>query len=129
MADHGRTRDVVAIVDDDPFIRAALRRLVLSIGYDVLLFDRAEALLSYSAADDLFCVLADLQMPGVNGIELIQTLSRRHPSLPVIAMTAYPNEAIRQRALRAGASTYLTKPIDAAVLETCLSMFGSRHGS
>ncbi|CAO3408752.1 hypothetical protein [Azospirillum largimobile] len=129
MADTGRTRDVVAIVDDDPFIRTALRRLVLSIGYEVLLFDSAESLLSYGAVGDLFCVLADLQMPRVTGIDLIQALSERHPSLPVIAMTAYPNEAIRQRALDAGASTYLTKPFDAAILETCLSRFSSRHGS
>jgi FixJ family two-component response regulator len=129
MADAGRTRDIVAIVDDDPFIRAALRRLVLSIGYEVLLFDSAESMLSYDAAAELFCVLADLQMPGVTGIDLIKALSERHPSLPLIAMTAYPNEAIRQRALDSGASTYLTKPFDAAILEMCLSRFRSRHGS
>lgn len=129
MADSGRPHGIVAIVDDDPSIRAALRRLVMSIGYDVLLFDGAESFLSYDATGALFCVLADLQMPGVTGIELIQNLTRRHPSLPVIAMTAYPNDAIRQRALESGAATYLTKPFDASVLETCLSRFSSRRGS
>lgn len=129
MADSGRARHVIAIVDDDPFIRAALGRLVRSIGYEALLFEGAEPLLAYGAAEVLFCVLADLQMPGINGVELIQILTKRHPSLPVVAMTAYPSEAIRQRALESGAAAYLTKPFDAALLEACLSRFGSGHDS
>lgn len=129
MAENGQSRRVVAIVDDDAFIRAGLGRLVRSIGYDPLLFGNAGALLSYGAVEALFCVLADLQMPGVNGVEMIQLLSRRHPSLPVVAMTAYPSDAIRQRALEAGAAAYLTKPFDAALLEDCLSNFSSQRKS
>nr|WP_183182540.1 response regulator [Azospirillum sp. OGB3] len=125
MVDGNRVGHIVAIVDDDPFIRAALGRLVRSIGYEALAFEGAEAMLSHATLKGFCCVLADLQMPGVNGIELIQTLAGRCPTLPVVAMTAYPSEAIRQRALAAGAVAYLTKPFDATLLETHLSRFSS----
>ena len=117
---------LVAIIDDDRDILAALGRLVRSIGYEAALFDSAEAYLSAGEGLKPACVLADLQMPGIGGVELIQTLSRRDPSLPLIAMTAYPSEAIRRRALDAGALAFFTKPFDAELLETWLS---SLHGS
>ncbi|MCI0755801.1 response regulator transcription factor [Teichococcus vastitatis] len=117
----------MAIVDDDAFIRAALARLVRSIGYEALLFDGAAPLLSYTALDGLFCVLADLQMPRISGIELIQILAIRHPALPVVAMTAYPRDATRLRALESGAAAYLTKPFDADLLENCLLGFSSHR--
>jgi FixJ family two-component response regulator len=114
----------VGIVDDDAFIRTALGRLVRSIGYDAALFEGAQALLSHAGLRALSCVLADLQMPGIGGIELIQILAERVPHLPVIAMTAYPSQAIRQRALDAGAAAYLTKPFEAEQLESCLQDLG-----
>jgi FixJ family two-component response regulator len=114
----------VGIVDDDAFIRTALGRLVRSIGYDAAIFEGAQALLSYAGLRALSCVLADLQMPGIGGIELIQILAERVPRLPVIAMTAYPNQIIRQRALDAGAASYLTKPFEAEQLESCLKALG-----
>lgn len=124
MIEPVHTSRMVAIVDDDPFIRTALGRLVRSIGYDVVVFDTAGAVLTHPGLRDIACLLADLQMPGINGVELIQTLAVRAPALPVVAMTAYPSEAIRQRALEAGAVAYLTKPFDAAQLEDCLQKLG-----
>ncbi|GGF68225.1 two-component response regulator [Azorhizobium oxalatiphilum] len=114
----------IAIVDDDPFIRAALGRLIRSSGYEVLLFESAEALLAYGDRQSLFCVLADIQMPDMGGIELIRMVSASSPALPIVAMTAYPGDAIRERALEAGAADYLTKPFDASALERCLARLG-----
>ncbi|MBE7186592.1 MAG: response regulator [Methylobacterium mesophilicum] len=129
MVDPDGTPLTLAIVDDDPFIRAALGRLISSYGYDALLFDGAEALLADRSGRDPVCVLADLQMPGMGGVELIRRLAERSPTLPVIAMTAYPNDAIRRRALESGAAAYLTKPFDASQLETCLLTLGLRPNS
>lgn len=112
--------DMVGIVDDDRFIRIGLGRLVRSIGYEAVLFDDATAVLAFTGVRSLLCILADLQMPGMGGVELIQILAVRAPALPVVAMTAYPDDMIRQRALDAGAVAYLTKPFDANQLESCL---------
>lgn len=124
MTEAGAAQCIVGIVDDDAFIRTALGRLVRSIGCEVAVFDSATALLAYSELDDLACVLADLQMPGMGGLELIRLLAQRGPVLPVVAMTAYPTDAIKQRALAAGAFDYLTKPFDAGQLVTCLRALG-----
>ena len=128
MAEAGAAPQIVAIVDDDPFIRTALGRLVRSRGHEAVVFDDARAVLAHPGLGDLSCILADLQMPGMNGVELIQILAGRVPSPPVVAMTAYPGEAIRQRALEAGAAAYLTKPFDAAQLQACLQALGITGG-
>ncbi|MGU3496211.1 response regulator [Xanthobacteraceae bacterium A53D] len=114
----------IAIVDDDPFIRAALGRLIRASGHEAILFASADALLAYGDRIGLFCVLADIQMPDISGIELIQMLTAGSPDLPIVAMTAYPSDAIRERALAAGAADYLTKPFDASALESCLARLG-----
>lgn len=115
-------RPIVAIVDDDPAIRAALTRLVRSFGHRTTAFETAEDLLrALEAAAAFDCVITDIQMPGLSGINLLRALRESRPGLPVIMITAYPSSSHRERALMLGASAYLTKPFDAAELEHCLA--------
>lgn len=111
---------VVAVVDDDEPIRLALARLVRTIGYEARVFASAEALLSEFAHSAPSCVLTDIQMPGMNGLDLARELSKLLPALPILVMTAYPSLANRDLALAAGASEYLTKPLDDQRLEAWL---------
>lgn len=110
----------VAIVDDDGGIRHALARLVKTIGFDPLTFASAEALLF--ELDDLrpICVVTDMQMPGMNGIDLLRELRRRRPAIPVMVMTAYPSAVSRETAMSAGAVNFMTKPFDDKQLEDWL---------
>lgn len=111
----------IAIVDDDPAMGSALTRLLRSIGYTPLLFDSAEGLLD--ALDSIVpdCVVTDVQMPGLSGLDLLRKLKAQHPALPVILITAYPRDANREHALAAGAFAYLPKPFDGDEFERCLT--------
>jgi CheY-like chemotaxis protein len=115
----------IAIVDDDPAIRSALTRLVRSLDYEPLLFDSAETFLDVLDAIAPDCVVTDVQMPGLTGIELLRTIRERRPDLPVVLITAYPSALGRDRALAAGAFAYLSKPFLADEFERCLAaVFG-----
>ena len=103
---------VIAIVDDDPGVRGSLDSLLRSAGMASLSFSSAEALLASGARSRLACVVTDLHMPGMTGLELQAEIIRRGWHQPVILMTAYPTEASRAQALGAGAAAFLTKPID-----------------
>lgn len=111
---------LVAIVDDDASIRSALSRLVRTIGYRSLVFEDAETLLRQLEEVRPSCVLTDVQMPGMSGLELALVLRERHPDLPVAVMTAYPLSASRHRAIASGATEYLMKPFDEKDLERWL---------
>ena len=101
---------VVAIIDDDASVRATTDSLVRSLGYFVYAFASAEEFLLSNHLDDLSCVIADVQMPGMSGIELQAHLVTQGYRVPFIFFTAFPDERIRAQALRAGAICYLTKP-------------------
>jgi len=111
---------VIAVVDDDAAIRAGVSSLLRSAGYAVTLFENAEALLAALPETVPQCVLTDIQMPGLNGLDLQSTLADRYPLLPVMVMTAFPEPALRQRALAAGAVCFLSKPFAAEELLDCL---------
>lgn len=110
----------IAIVDDDEAVRVALRSLLRSYGYSVQAYDSARALLAAAALPDYHCVITDLQMPGMSGIELLEQLRRDGNALPLILMTAFPEAALRRRALSGGASCFLSKPFEANALLRCL---------
>lgn len=112
---------IVAIVDDDESIGRALARLVRTLGYQPQTFASGEELLSVFADLQPSCVLTDIQMPGMNGLELARELHLRHPDLPIMLMTAYPSLTNRELALSVGAREYLTKPLDDKKLEEWLS--------
>ncbi|WP_102960551.1 response regulator [Mangrovicella endophytica] len=111
----------IAVVDDDPAMRVALTRLLRSLDYDPLLFDSAEDLLAAFDAVRPECIVTDVQMPGINGLDLLRLLRLRRPDLPVILITAYPSSSSRDRALASGARAYLPKPFDADEFERCLA--------
>jgi FixJ family two-component response regulator len=122
LAPEARADPMVAIVDDDEAILGALARLVRTLGYSTCTFQTAEALLhELDSGIDVACVLTDVQMPGMNGLELARRLRLLDPGLPVMVMTAYPSLASRELALAAGALEYFPKPLDDALLESWLN--------
>jgi FixJ family two-component response regulator len=111
---------VIAIVDDDESVSIGMMSLVRSIGYDALTYGSAEDFLASDARDDIACLISDVQMPGVGGLELQKMLAAEGSRLPIIFITAYPDARIRQVALDAGAMCFLSKPCDGAALIACL---------
>jgi FixJ family two-component response regulator len=105
-------RAVIAIVDDDPGVRGSLDSLLRSVGMASLSFSSAEDLLASGAQAQLACIVTDLHMPGMTGLELQAEMLCRGWRHPIIVMTAYPTDASRDQALGAGAAAFLTKPID-----------------
>ena len=120
---------VVAIIDDDASVRATTDSLVRSLGYFVYTFASAEEFLLSNHLDDLSCVIADVQMPGMSGIELQAHLVTQGYRVPFIFFTAFPDERIRAQALRAGAICYLTKPFDGDSLVQGLQAALKKHDS
>jgi FixJ family two-component response regulator len=110
----------IAIVDDDAAVRIGLRSLLRSCGYEVDVYDSALALLAANSLGNYHCIISDLQMPGMSGIELLEQLRRDGSQLPVILMTAFPEAALRKRAFQGGASCFLSKPFEANELQLCL---------
>nr|WP_311538717.1 response regulator [uncultured Bradyrhizobium sp.] len=90
-----------------------------SLGYVVHTFASAEAFLESNQLDDFACVIADVQMPGMSGVELQDHLRAQGSRLPFIFFTAFPDEKTRAKALAAGAACYLTKPCDGDSLVHC----------
>lgn len=111
---------MISIVDDDQSVREATRGLVRSLGYEAALFGSAEEFLSSQEMHDTSCLIADVQMPGLSGVELQSELISNGHSLPMIFVTAFPEPAIRDKAMNAGAYGFLSKPFDEDSLIACL---------
>ena len=107
---------VVSIIDDDASVRMATNRLVRSLGYVAHAFSSADEFLRSSQVNDTSCVIADVQMPGMSGVELQSLLLAQGHRMPIIFITAFPEESTRARALEAGAICFLTKPFDGPTL-------------
>jgi FixJ family two-component response regulator len=119
---------VISIVDDDASVRVAANRLVRSLGYVTHTFASAKEFLQSPWMDDTWCVIADVQMPGMSGVELQSLLNAQGRSLPMIFITAFPEESIRTRALEGGAIGFLSKPFDSQVLIECIARALKKHG-
>ena len=113
---------MVSIVDDDPLAREGIRELVESLGYKTLAFVSAQDFLQSGAITKTGCLITDLQMPGLNGLELQERLQAQGYHMPVILITAYPNEKHRSRAMSAGAIGFLSKPFEEQSLVECLTI-------
>jgi len=113
---------VVSIVDDDESVRAAMSSLVRSLGYEALVFASAEAFLASPRLGDTSCLIVDIQMPGMSGLDLQAELQTRRSTIPVIFITAFPEERIRQRAVAAGAIGFFGKPVDGHTIIRCLDL-------
>ncbi|MEH2612795.1 response regulator transcription factor [Bradyrhizobium sp. AZCC 1693] len=120
---------VISIIDDDGSVRAATHNLVRSLGYAVHTFASPEEFLRSSQLGDTSCVIADVRMPSMSGLELQAYLLARGHSLPFIFITAFAVESDRARALKAGAICYLTKPFDGETLIGCLDAALERKGA
>jgi FixJ family two-component response regulator len=120
---------VISIIDDDGSVRAATHNLVRSLGYAVHTFASPEEFLRSSQLGDTSCVIADVRMPSMSGLELQAHLLARGLSLPFIFITAFSIESDRVRALKAGAICYLTKPFDGEALIGCLDTALERKGA
>ena len=101
---------VVAIVDDDESIREALQGLLKGAGHPALVFASAEEFLNSGEQQHAGCLIADIRMPGMSGLELQAKLSSEQLRIPIIFITAHGDERIRIQALRAGAVDFLIKP-------------------
>jgi FixJ family two-component response regulator len=110
----------ISIIDDDASVRAATHNLVRSYGYSAQTFASAEDFLRSAHLNDTSCVIADVQMPAMSGVELLILLRNRGNTVPFIFITAFPDEDLRARALKAGAVGFLAKPFDGPVLISCL---------
>ena len=118
---------LISIIDDDPSVRVATNRLVRSLGYAAHTFASADGFLQSPHVNDTACVIADVQMPGMSGIELQSLLIAQGRSVPMIFITAFPEESIRSRALKAGAVCFLSKPFDGTILIELIDIALKRH--
>jgi FixJ family two-component response regulator len=107
---------IIGIVDDDPDVRGSLDSLMRSAGLTARCFASAEALLDDAAPEEMACIVTDLHMPGMTGLELQAEILGRGWTQPVILMTAYPTDAARGQAVAGGAAAFLTKPVDPEAL-------------
>jgi len=113
---------LISIVDDDPLAGDGIRELVEALGYNAVTFTSAEHFLQSDLIAETTCLITDLQMPGLNGLELQETLRSSGYQTPIILITAHPNEKLRTRALEAGAVGFLSKPFDEGSLIECLTV-------
>ena len=111
---------LILVVDDDEFFRESMRRLVRSLGYIVEAFPSAADLLASPRLVEAACLIADVHMPGMSGVELYRHLFESLHMIPTILVTAYPDDNVRTRALKDGVIGYLKKPIDQKHLTQCL---------
>lgn len=111
---------LIAIVDDDEGFRASTRRLLRSMGHTVETFASAADFLASPCLDGVSCLIADINMPGMTGVELHAHLIHDGRQMPTILVTAYADEVARKRALQDGVSSYLRKPFDDSELMDCV---------
>jgi FixJ family two-component response regulator len=120
---------MISIVDDDKSVREAAKLLVKSLGYATATFESAEAFLASGRLSDTACLITDVQMPGMSGVDLQSHLTENGHDLPVIFVTAYPEASIRARAMNAGAFGFLSKPFSEDSLIECLDRAMEHHRS
>lgn len=118
---------MISIVDDDESIRKALRRFFISAGFNVEVFASAEEFLSSRSLLDSACLILDLRMPGMSGLELQSVLTSCNRQIPVIFLTAHNDERARAQALRGGAISFLCKPFSEDTLIRDVNLAVDQH--
>jgi len=113
-------KPLISIIDDDESMREAIKGLMRSLGYRVEAVASGQEFLSSRLALRTSCVIADMQMPGMTGLELHRHLSASGKPIPTILITAYPDNGVRERALAAGVIGYLSKPFEEDELLACI---------
>jgi FixJ family two-component response regulator len=119
---------VISVIDDDASVRAATNNLLSSRGYIVRTFASAGDFLQSDRLQDSSCVVADVQMPAMSGLDLLTHMRDKGYVAPFIFITAFPEESVRVRALKAGAICFLAKPFAGPALISCLkAALNQRH--
>ena len=113
-------RKLISVVEDDQPFRESMRKLMMSLGYTVEAFPSAADFLASPLLTATACLVSDVQMPGMTGIELHRHLVDVGHRIPTILVTAYPDEMTRNRAFKNGVVCYLSKPVNDDQLERCL---------
>lgn len=111
---------IISIVDDDDEVRAAIENLVQSHGLKAQGFASAEEFLQSPFAEQTACLITDVQMPGMSGVDLQDTLIKRGSKLPIIFISAFPQEQLQRQVEAAGALVFLGKPFDSLQLMACI---------
>ena len=111
---------LISIIDDDQPFRESMRRLIRSLGYTAEVFSSAADFLASRRLSETACLIADVHMPGMTGIDLHHRLIETGHRIPTVLVTAYPSEVDRARALKDGVVCYLRKPVDDRKLARCL---------
>ena len=107
---------MISIIDDDDSVRESLQRLMRSVGFAVNVFASAEEFLDSGRLRKTDCLILDVRLPGMNGLELQRHLATSHSEIPIIFITSYEDDEVRARALNAGAVDYFLKPFNAGDL-------------
>ena len=115
------TKPLISVVDDDESMREAIRGLMKSLGYRAEAFASAEEFLNSHKVPGVSCLIADVQMPGMTGLELHRRLTASGRTIPTILVTAYPDDNVRAQALGDGVVCYLSKPFDENELVACIN--------
>jgi FixJ family two-component response regulator len=110
----------ISVIDDDQDVRSGLQNFLRSAGLEVRVFDRAESFLNSPHRDATDCLVTDINMPGMDGLALLEELNRLGRAFPVIIMTAFPTPEAKERSARLGATAFLTKPLDPDQLLECV---------
>src|ERR1700682_354358 len=125
MATQGKTK-LVAILDDDDSMRNALQGLLKAVGLQAQAFASAEEFLTSGQQHEIACLIADIRMPGMSGLELQAKLNAERCRIPIIFITAHGDTKMRMQAMRAGAVEFLAKPFDdEALLESVRAALAS----
>lgn len=103
---------MISIIDDDPLVRESTADLISSLGHEALIFGSGDQFLASGRLEDTACIITDLHMPGLNGLDLQSRVLAEGYRTPIIFVTAYPKDSARSRALNAGAVAFLTKPFE-----------------
>ena len=115
-------RTLISIVDDDQPFRESMRKLVTLLGYTVEEFPSAADFLASDLLAETACLVADVHMPEMTGVELHGRLINLGYAIPTILVTAYPDEVVKDQALKDGVAFYLSKPVDDEDLDQCLRL-------
>lgn len=123
------TKLTVYVVDDDASVRQALEMLLNSAGMDVVTFKSADECIQYDLREENACLITDIKMPRISGLELQQKLTERKIKIPVIFLTAFDSEETRNQTKQAGAAGYFRKPVDDQALLDAILWAVSRNAS
>ena len=111
-----QSNPIVAAVDDDRRVRDSVQSVLESAGYDARPFESGEAFLDSGILSKVACVIADVRLPGIDGIELQSRIRHERPELPIVFVTAHDDDDVRRRAMRDGAIAFMLKPFDGGEL-------------